>query len=543
MKNIKAAVADILNTFDDVYPAGFLKKYDQMERLAGSHGTETFLVRQKGSEQLYVAKCYNKDLYSAVHESNILKSLKHSGLPAFVDEFQNDNAVCIVREYVVGKPLDQYIMENTLSQKDITDICIQLCDILIYLHGQERPIIHRDIKPQNIIVKPDGKISLIDFDIARIYHSDTKSDTQFIGTRDYAPPEQYGFSQTDARTDIYSVGIVLGWLLTCETDAKEVYRKAGHNRLIGIYKKCTAFSPEHRFKSAEKLKAALIHSDGKQKTVVLQWTAFFLSCLFFLFVGFVLGRFTGMLESDPKPDFDAVFEEPMIEQAVRLQLGKTADEPITQDELLVIDGLYIFGDSLIAKNEEELQAGAMKLFESNQMKEGPIRSLTDLLKMPNLEEVFISMQKITDISPLATLQKLEAVDIKNNPVMVISPLSELKFLKRVSLFDTRVTDLSPLVHCSMLLELNAGKLPIRSLEAFYGLKSLQNLSLYETTIDTLAGMNKLTQLKYFEVKGVIDGDLSPLLSLPHLKDVVLGEDMRQAAEAIEGKAEFTISYR
>ena len=127
--------------------------------------------------------------------------------------------------------------------------------------------------------------------------------------------------------------------------------------------------------------------------------------------------------------------------------------------------------------------------------------------------------------------------------MVISPLSELKFLKRVSLFDTRVTDLSPLVHCSMLLELNAGKLPIRSLEAFYGLKSLQNLSLYETTIDTLAGMNKLTQLKYFEVKGVIDGDLSPLLSLPHLKDVVLGEDMRQAAEAIEGKAEFTISYR
>lgn len=95
----------------------------------------------------------------------------------------------------------------------------------------------------------------------------------------------------------------------------------------------------------------------------------------------------------------------------------------------------------------------------------------------------------------------------------------------------------------MLIELDAGKLPIRSLEAFYGLKSLQNLSLHETTVDTLAGMNKLTRLKYFEVSGIIDGDLTPMFSLSHLKDVVLGEDMRQAAQAIEEKAEFTISYR
>ena len=177
------------------------------------------------------------------------------------------------------------------------------------------------------------------------------------------------------------------------------------------------------------------------------------------------------------------------------------------------------------------------------MKEGSIRSLDDLLKMPNLEEVYVSMQRITDISPLADLHKLEAVDIKNNPVLDISPLGELKFLRRVSLFDTLVTDLSPLVHCPVLLELNAGKLPINSIEEFYGFKSLQHLSLHEMTIDTLTGLDKLTQLKYFEVSGVADGDLSPMLSLPHLKAVILGEDMRKAAEAIEGKAEFTISFR
>lgn len=543
MKDIKAAVADILITFNNAYPAGFLEKYDQMECLASSHGTETFLVRQKGSEQLYVAKCYNRDLYATVHESSILKSLNHSGLPAFEDEFQNDNAICIVREYVEGKPLNQYILENTLSQKDITDICVQLCDILIYLHGQERPVIHRDIKPQNIIIKPDGKISLIDFDIARVYHCDTKRDTQFIGTREYAPPEQYGFSQTDARTDIFSVGIVLGWLLTGETDSKEVCRKAGRNRLIKIYKKCTAFSPEYRFESAKKLKAALIHSDGKRKIAVLRWTAFILTCLLFLCAGFILGRFTDLLGTYLEPVEGISFEEPLIEQAVRLQLGKTADESITQDDLLSVDRLYIYGDTLIAGDEEELNAGVKRLFESYQVREGPIRSLTDLTKMPNLKQISICMQKITDISPLADLQKLEAVDIKNNPVMDISPLNGLKFLKRVSLFDTRVTDFSPLINCPMLFELNAGKLPIRSLESFDGLKSLQNLYLYETTIDSLAEINKLTQLKYLEVTGVIDGDLTPLLSLPHLDNVILGEDMRQAAQGIEEKAEFTISYR
>ncbi len=544
MNDIKAAAADIQGAFDDSeYPAGLLEKYVQMEFLAGSHGTETFLVKQKNGEQLYVAKCYDKSSYSSVHESDILKSLHHSGLPAFADEFQNDRMVCIVREYIAGKPLDRYITENSLTREDIIGVCVSLCDILIYLHGQKEPVIHRDIKPQNIIVRPDGKISLIDFDISRVYRAEAKTDTQFFGTREYAPPEQYGFSQTDCRTDIYSLGVVLGWLLTGGTDINEVLRKLGSDPLAGVYKKCTAFSPENRFASAEKLKAALLCAGGKRKKAFPRWIAAILSCMVFLCVGFSVGRYTDFLSAVLEPHTSVSFEEPTIEKAVRLQLGKAAGETITEDDLRSVTGLYIFGDSLIAKTEEELHAEADRLFGSNQMKEGPIRSLADLSEMPNLKQIFISMQKITDASPLAALQNLEVVDLKNNPVTDISPLGELKFLKRVTLFDTRVTDLSPLSNCPMLSELDAGKLPIRSLEAFYGLKSLRNLHLYETTLDTLTGAEELSQLRFMEVTGVNDGDLTPLLSLPHLEDVVLGKDMRSVAEAVSDRAGFAISYR
>ncbi len=544
MNDIKAAVAEILDAFDaSEHPVGFLEKYIQLECLADSHGTETFLVKQKNGGQLYVAKCYDKNLCSFVHESNILKPLHHSGLPAFADEFENDASVCIIREYIEGKPLSQFVSENKPAKRDIIDICVQLCDILSYLHGQKEPVIHRDIKPQNIIVKPDGKIALIDFDISRVYHADAKSDTQFFGTREYAPPEQYGFSQTDCRADIYSMGVVMGWLLTGETDTKEVPGKLGRDRLAGVYKKCTAFSPEDRYASAEKLKSALTDADGKRKKTVLRRMTAILACLVFLCAGFSIGRYTDFLSAALEPHAGVVFEEPMIERAVRLQLDKPEGESITRDDLLSVAGLYIFGDALTAKTEEELNAEADLLFKSSRMREGPIRSLDDLIKMPRLKHVFISMQKITDISPLAALTNLEVVDIKNNPITDVSPLGKLEFLKRACLFDTRVTDLSPLASCPMLYELNAGKLPIRSPAAFEGFNKLRSLSLSETTLDTLAGVENLKQLRSIEVADVADGDLTPLLSLPYLKNVVLGEDMRHEAEAIKGRADFAISCR
>ncbi|HOJ09470.1 MAG TPA: serine/threonine-protein kinase [Clostridiales bacterium] len=266
MNDMKIVVNDILNNFDNsAYPAGFLAKYHQLECLANSHGTETFLVKPKDSEHLFVAKCYDKKLYSFVHEGSILKSLHHIGLPAFTDEFQNDTMVCIVREYIEGKPLNQYIMENNPDNKNIINICLQLCNILIYLHGQEKPVIHRDIKPQNIIIKDDGQIVLIDFDISRVYNSEAETDTQFFGTKEYASPEQYGFSQTDCRTDIYSFGVLLRFMLTeNEKENPDVHL---YKPLEGIVKKCTAFAPKERFNNAAAVKKALLAADPKSQRI------------------------------------------------------------------------------------------------------------------------------------------------------------------------------------------------------------------------------------------------------------------------------------
>ena len=248
--------ATLESAYDDSrYPAGFLASYAIMECLAERNGVDTFLV-QDADENLFVAKCYDKSIWSFSGDDDILDSLDHAGLPKAVGTYENDGLMVKVREYVAGVPLDRLARDNDLSEQEIVRICVRLCDILAYLHHRDNPIIHRDIKPQNVIVGPEGNVSLIDFDIARVYREGSETDTRFFGTLAYAPPEQYGFSQTDARADIYSLGILLRYLLTGsprENKNVRVYRP-----LEKIIRKCTAFSPKERYSDVDQVKKALL---------------------------------------------------------------------------------------------------------------------------------------------------------------------------------------------------------------------------------------------------------------------------------------------
>ena len=170
MKEIKTAVQEINSEFaSNQFPEEFIAQYDQLECLASHYGRETFLLQKKNNGELFVAKCYDLNVFSYFSDIDLSKDLDHKGLPRYVDQFKNEKMLCVVREYVKGSPVDEYAEDRPLSSREIIDICVQLCDILSYLHERPQPIIHRDIKPSNIIIQKDGNVVLIDFDIARMF--------------------------------------------------------------------------------------------------------------------------------------------------------------------------------------------------------------------------------------------------------------------------------------------------------------------------------------------------------------------------------------
>jgi len=156
------------------------------------------------------------------HEAQILARLDHLNIPQITDFFTEHNKYYMVMELVKGITLEQYMQREVrpCTEEQVRTWALQLCDVLAYLHGQQPPVIFRDLKPANIMLVPNGQLKLIDFGIARLFKSGKVTDTQQIGTHGYAPPEQYGESQTDPRSDIYSLGVVLLHLLTGHNPTK-----------------------------------------------------------------------------------------------------------------------------------------------------------------------------------------------------------------------------------------------------------------------------------------------------------------------------------
>lgn len=263
--NLDKQIDELLGSIDNAaYPGEFLARYTMMECLSQHDGVETFLVMDQ-NEKKYIAKCFDRSVWSVNHTEDIMKTLCHSGLPMWKESFENEKMTVTVREYIDGVSLDRYCEDNKLGQNQIVDICVQLCDILSCLHNREEPIIHRDVKPQNLIFREDGSVVLIDFDIARIYHEDNDTDTVPFVTKAYAPPEQFGYGQTDVRADIYSLGILLRWLMTGSVKANKNIRI--YKPLQKIIDKCTAFSPQERFSNAEQVKKALLAANPRSQFI------------------------------------------------------------------------------------------------------------------------------------------------------------------------------------------------------------------------------------------------------------------------------------
>jgi len=527
---------------DSRFPKSFCDDFDVLECLAQNDTVETLLVKSRQTGTLCVAKCYTeKMLLSHTTEGELLRNLNHEGLPRFVAEYESENVLCVVREYIDGIPLDQHAARQRLTPQQAVSIVVQLCDILACLHGQVPPVIHRDIKPQNIIVDTEGKVKLIDLGISRVYSDSASEDTVYFGTKHFAPPEQYGFKQTDCRADIFSLGILLCWLLTGDLDSKAAVSKIENRRLRLVVQRCTAFAPEGRYASVLKVKAALLNSDGHKRRMALRWASGLLMCIVCLCAGFVVGRYTEVTPTFLRAP-GVSFSEPLIEQAVRLSLGKRTGDPLTSKELLNVTEIYIYGDCAVGSSEEYMQLGTHMAQNDGRLRNGGITSLNDLGMLKNLRRLCIALEDITDLTPLGGLLSLEQVDLRHNPVVNVSPLAGLPILRDVCLYETRVSDLFALMRCSALESLDIGKTNVTSFTAFGGIKSLKQLYARQTSLESLSGIHALPYLERIDLSRVRDGDLSPLLLLPQLREIHLDEALRAIAERDLKQAQFTIIY-
>lgn len=208
-------------------------------------------------------------IQSAIAEANLIKQLDHPAIVRIVDIIDNGNVIYIIEDYIEGETLSTILEENgPQPQEAVIDWAKQICEALEYLHTRKPPIIYRDMKPGNVMLKPDGNIKVIDFGIAREYKDKSLADTVSLGTKGYAAPEQFGGQgQTDARTDIYCLGVTLYHLLTGQNPCEppyEIYPIRHWNPqlsagLEAIIQKCTQLNPDDRYQSCAELLYALNH--------------------------------------------------------------------------------------------------------------------------------------------------------------------------------------------------------------------------------------------------------------------------------------------
>jgi serine/threonine protein kinase len=341
-------------------------------------------VRKDGMQSFEVVK------QNLVAETDLLKKLNHPHLPSIIDVIDCDDTFLIVMDYIEGNPLSKALeTSGAQNQDDVIEWAKQLCDVLGYLHSRKPPIIYRDMKPSNVMLKPDGNVMLIDFGTAREFKSTSVADTTCLGTQGYAAPEQFGgHGQTDARTDIYCLGATMYHLVTGHNPATppyEMYPIRQWNPMLSsgleeIILKCTQRNPEDRYQSCAELLYALDHYKDldieNKKVQSFKWKTFLASFIMTIVmlvgtIGFSAGltvQTSSTYESyiangdsavsqdaAEKYYLDAINVDPANPLAYQKLLERcTSDSKFSEDEYNTIkDAIYEHEDELKSKYPSE----------------------------------------------------------------------------------------------------------------------------------------------------------------------------------------------
>ena len=264
-------------------------------------------IRKKGS-----GKNDEVVVNSLLAEANLMKRLDHPSLPRIVDIIDNGVTIYVVMDYIEGESLDKILNEYGAQPEEMVIAWAkQLCDALSYLHSQKPPIIYRDMKPANVMLKPEGNIKIIDFGIAREYKEQNLADTTVLGTKGYAPPEQYS-GQTDPRSDIFALGMTMHHLLTgVDPRTGEAYAPVRQwnpelsEGIEVIIDKCVQPAAENRYQSCADLLYDLEHPElitqgfkKKQKRKLGAFIAAAAMCVLMLISGFVCQNLATMINTN-----------------------------------------------------------------------------------------------------------------------------------------------------------------------------------------------------------------------------------------------------
>lgn len=233
---------------EDNWIDGVIKEHYQFVRLLKrTDKTEICVYRHKELGRQIV----KRTLYGSAEVYSVLRTLSHPNIANVYDVVCDGTKITVLEEYVDGQTVADYLQTGLYSPSGVRKVISSLCDALDLLHSHQ--IIHKDIKPENVMIDSGGNVKLIDFDAARIYKPFQSQDTQAIGTMGYAAPEQYGINQTDERTDIYAIGVLMNVMLTGQPPEIRLY----NGRLKRVIVKCTQTIPDNRCQNVKELKRNL----------------------------------------------------------------------------------------------------------------------------------------------------------------------------------------------------------------------------------------------------------------------------------------------
>jgi hypothetical protein len=523
--------------WNDYLPEDMQEHWTVYECLKESEDSSTFLVKETVTGILCVLKWgRNRQAEFLRNEMEIMEKMadrKLSGVPKAYRIFEENGEVYLVREYIEGMSLAQMVLQKGgISEAEICRISRKICQTAEQFQNPDEPMIHRDIKPENIVVTPGGEVVFIDFGTMRSYKKDGSRDTFVVGTRGTAAPEQYGYTQTDQRTDVYAIGQTMLYMVSESYEMNQLSECAVSRRMKKIIEKACSFEPDKRYGDAAQLRRAVekCQANNRKKVYKKAGAVFGL-----IAAGYILAIFSQdgtVIENkrietaeqsaaEEQIQAEITFREELIEEAVRKELGLSKTDKITASMLEDVRKLRIVGKEIL--DDEDTFWGEGHHVDGKDSSFGSVRGnitdLSDLAQMVNLEELALCNQKIEDISGLKELP-LKKLYLSKNMITDFSVLLNLIDLDTLCIMENPAENLSVIGECTGILRLNIQGMNLTDIDFLKNLSldylDMSNVEVENNIFEPLAEMKKLDTLCMCDVNEAAAEILSQMSTLKAL---------------------------